>query len=73
MTDPSPMERAVQAAGSISALGRRLGVTHQVVCRWVSRGYVPAARALEIELHYGIPAKELVKPSLLELASLINS
>lgn len=73
MTDPSPMERAVQAAGSITALARRLGIAHQVASRWVKRGYVPATRALQIEVLYGIPAKELVKPSLALLVSLIHS
>jgi DNA-binding transcriptional regulator YdaS (Cro superfamily) len=67
------MERAVQAAGSITALARRLGIAHQVASRWVKRGYVPATRALQIEVLYGIPAKELVKPSLALLVSLIHS
>jgi transposase-like protein len=71
MTDLTPMERVVKAAGSISALARRLDVAHQVCNRWVKRGYFPAARALEVEVHYGVPARELVKPSLLEIATLI--
>ena len=73
MPELTPMERAVKAAGSISALARRLGVAHQVASRWVKRGHVPPKRALEIEIYYGIPARELVKPSLLEIASLITS
>jgi DNA-binding transcriptional regulator YdaS (Cro superfamily) len=71
MTDLTGLARAVEAAGSITALARKLGVAHQVANRWVHRGYVPAARALEIEVIYGIPARDLVKPSLLEIANLI--
>lgn len=70
---PTALDRAVADAGSIAALARRLGVAPQVASRWVKRGYVPAARALEIEVHYGVPARELVKPSLLEIATLITS
>lgn len=73
MPDLTPIQRAVAAAGSISALARRLGVAPQVCNRWVKRGYVPPARALELEVYYGIPARELVKPALLEMASLITS
>ena len=73
MTDLTGLARAVEAAGSISALARALGIAHQVANRWVRRGYVPAARALELEVLYGVPAKDLVKPSLLELANLIVS
>jgi DNA-binding transcriptional regulator YdaS (Cro superfamily) len=73
MTDQTGLARAVSAAGSISALARKLGVAHQVANRWVRRGYVPAARAIEIEVLYGVPAKELVKPSLLEIANLLVS
>jgi len=37
------------------------------------RGYVPANRALEIEMHYGVPARDMVDPSLLHIAALITS
>jgi DNA-binding transcriptional regulator YdaS (Cro superfamily) len=67
------IDRAIASAGSISALARKLGVSHQVANRWQKRGFVPAKRAIEIELHYGIPARDLVHPSLLQIASLIAS
>ena len=71
MKKPTGLGRAVEAAGSVSALARKVGVAQQVMNRWVRRGDVPAPRALEIEVMFGIPARELVKPSLLEIAGLI--
>jgi hypothetical protein len=65
------MERAAEAAGSWFKLARKLGVTHQAVYDWRKRGYVPPKRALEIEVHFGIPAKDLIDPALLEIATLI--
>ncbi len=73
MTDLTALDRAAEAAGSWFALARKLRVSHQAVYTWKKQGYVPPSRALEIEVHYGIPARELVKPSLLEIASLITS
>jgi hypothetical protein len=43
------------------------------VNRWHKRGHVPAKRALEIEMHYGVPARDMVDPSLLHIAALITS
>jgi hypothetical protein len=73
MTDTknTALDRAAEAAGNWFALARKLDVSHQVVYAWKKQGYVPPSRALEIEIHYGIPARELVKPSLLEIATLI--
>ena len=70
---PTGIERAVQAAGSISALSRALKISHQVANRWHKRGHVPVERALEIEALYGVPARELVDPAVLQLANLITS
>jgi DNA-binding transcriptional regulator YdaS (Cro superfamily) len=67
------IEMAIQRAGSISALARKLNISHQVANRWVKRGHVPPKRAFEIELQYGVPARDLVDPSLLHIASLITS
>ncbi len=64
---------AIKRAGSISALARKLDVSHQVVNRWHKRGFVPSKRALEIEMHYGVPARDLVDPSLMHIASLLTS
>jgi len=66
------IETVVAQAGSISALARKLGVAHQVANRWVKRGYVPARRALELEVIYGVPASALAKPSLMLIAGLLT-
>jgi len=66
------IEKVVDMAGSQSALARELGVAHQVANRWVRRGYVPARRALEIEIKYGVPAHDLAKPSLMTVAELLT-
>ena len=73
MTDLNLLDQAVTAAGSISALARKLGIKPQVCNRWVKRGWVPPQQALKLELFYGIPAKDLVKPSLREMADLLTS
>lgn len=73
MTEPTALDGAVAAAGSITALAMKLGVSVQACHRWVQRGWVPAKQALKIELFYGIPAKEMVKPELREIADLLSS
>jgi len=73
MTEPTALDGAVAAAGSITALASKLGVSVQACHRWVQRGWVPPRQALKIELFYDIPAKEMVKPSLREMADLLSS
>jgi len=58
------LDRAIERAGSRIAFANALGVTQQAVCQWVRRGWVPPARALEIEDLYAIPRAELMKPEL---------
>lgn len=53
---------AVVQAGSLSAVSRQLGVSHQAVQQWASQGYVPLARIPEIESLYGVPRVELMNP-----------
>lgn len=65
------LNRAADLAGSYHKLALRLGVRHQVMYRWCKRGFVPSKRALEIEVMFGVPAKELVDPALAEIANLI--
>lgn len=62
------IDEAITKAGSISALARHLGVSHQVVNRWQKRGFVPPKRAVELEAKYGVPLRDLVDPSLLQFA-----
>jgi DNA-binding transcriptional regulator YdaS (Cro superfamily) len=60
----SPIERAIERAGSRAAFAESLGVTVQAVCQWVRRGWLPPARALEIEKLYAVPRAEMMKPAL---------
>lgn len=61
------LDLAVQAAGSISALSRELGVSHQVTNRWVQQGFMPLARARQVAKLYGLPLRELADPKYLDL------
>lgn len=67
------IEQAIQKAGETAgvspinaraAFARHLGVSVQVVSQWVKRGWLPPARALEVEELYGVDRSFLVKPSL---------
>lgn len=75
----SGIEQAIAKAGEVSGVGaygaraafaRHLGVTVQAVGQWVKRGWVPPARALEIEDLYGVDRSLLVKPNLRPLVGL---
>jgi len=66
-TDLKGVALAVEKAGSISALARFVGVAHQVMNRWVQKGYVPLDRAVQINQEYGIPTRELVNPKLVKV------
>lgn len=63
----SGIDKAVSAAGGRSELADTLGVSVQAIYLWVKRGWVPPARAIELEQRYGIPRVDLVKPSLAAL------
>lgn len=59
-----PADRAVVAAGGAIALASALGVSHQAVYRWQRDGYLPLARALEVDAMLGIPYRSLLEPGL---------
>jgi DNA-binding transcriptional regulator YdaS (Cro superfamily) len=61
------IEQAVRLAGSQSALARALGVTQACVWGWQRRGWVPVERAAAIEAEYGVPARQLVEPRVVQL------
>lgn len=61
------IEKAVEAAGGVLPLATALGVSHQAVYKFLRQGWVPPIRAVEIELLYGVPRRELVSPRLLDL------
>lgn len=56
----SAVLRAITAAGGPTALAKSLGVTYQSIDDWRRKGYVPPARAKEIEMQFGIPRNDLV-------------
>lgn len=56
----SAVLRAIEKAGGPTALAKSLGVTYQSIDDWRRKGYVPPARAKEIEMQFGIPRNDLV-------------
>lgn len=56
------IRKAVEKAGSGKAMARALNVSHQAVGIWIKQGFVPQARAKEIEMLYGVDRAELVSP-----------
>ena len=65
----SGIENAIAKAASRQDFAQSLNppVSVQAVSQWVRRGWVPPARALEIERLYGIDRAHLVKPDLVAL------
>jgi hypothetical protein len=63
----SGVSDAIVAAGSQEILANALGVTQQAVSGWLSQGWVPKGRAIEIEANYGVPRARLVDPKILDL------
>lgn len=64
---PSGIADAVVAAGTQATLAADIGVTQQVVSRWLRRGWVPLRRASQIEQRYNIPRGRLVNPRFMAL------
>lgn len=64
---PAPanaVRRAVTVAGNQPKMAADLGVSQQCIANWCRLGYVPPARAQEIEMRYGVPRAELINPKL---------
>ncbi len=60
MNDKNPLERAIQAAGSMQALASQLGVTKGAVFQWkLPNRKVPAAYCPTIERVTGVKCEEL--------------
>lgn len=60
----NPIAVAVKRAGGPSNFARTMGVSLQVANKWREQGYLPADRAPEIELLFGIRREELVLPDM---------
>jgi DNA-binding XRE family transcriptional regulator len=63
------IDRAIEAAGGVVALAKAIGVAHQVITRWKKDGYVPAKRVATVAAMFNVPARDLMDPRLVELAS----
>ena len=50
------LSKAIKAAGSISALARKLNIKRQAISQWDA---IPLERVIEIEKATGIPRQEL--------------
>ena len=61
------IDRAIKKAGGQAVIARTLGVTQQAVSYWKRTGYAPLLRAVEMEMHYGIPRSQLISPRLRDL------
>lgn len=54
------VDSAIAVAGSQTGLARSLGIRPQAVQRWVSQGYVPPFRVIEVSRATGVPAEDLM-------------
>jgi DNA-binding transcriptional regulator YdaS (Cro superfamily) len=54
------IERAVEAAGSQTALAKELGITPQAVSAWVDAGCVPLPRMKDVSALTGISIGDLL-------------
>jgi DNA-binding transcriptional regulator YdaS (Cro superfamily) len=61
------IDAAVEAAGSQVALAALVGVTQQAVWRWVSQGYVPIQRVVEVEQATGVHRAQLMHPKTVDI------
>lgn len=57
--------KVVEAAGGVSALAKRIGISRQIVYLWLKRGFVPPLRAIEFEESFGVPRGDLMDPILM--------
>lgn len=52
------LEKAIETAGGVRALARKLGIRHSAILTWKR---VPAHRMLEVEQATGVP-REVLRP-----------
>ena len=67
LNEQTPLEKAIDAAGSQSELARRIGVTQQTSSVWkhAKKGQVPADAAVSIERHTGVH-RSVLRPDIFE-------
>lgn len=56
MTEQTPLERAIEAAGGTRPLAKALGITAEAIYVWKE---VPVMRVLDVERITGVPRTEL--------------
>ena len=67
------LEALVVVAHSQEKLGAKLGVSQAAVSKWLKRGYLPMARAIEVEALYGIPRQNIMNPRVVEALATVES
>lgn len=65
MEEVTGIQQAINTAGGQVKLAQALGVTQQAISIWLSRGYAPVERAVEIEHQFGVPRATMIDPRLL--------
>ena len=63
------IDEAIAAAGSQENLAALMGVHQQTVSYWKLRGFAPARRVKEIEMHTGVARSRLLDPALKAMAN----
>ena len=58
------LREAIDKVGGIVKFAAALGVTHQAVYAWFSKGWMPLERAVVVERLSGVDRLKLVKPSI---------
>lgn len=59
MEKVNPVSEAAQQVGGYSELGRKIGVTRQLVYHWKKRGFVSPAYVIAVERASGVPRHRL--------------
>lgn len=62
------LTQAITAMGGPAAFAAQLGITRQAAYKWMSDGYAPPQRAVEIARITGLPARDMVDEATRSLA-----
>lgn len=59
------IDLAIERGGGILKFCKRMGVSHQAVYAWKSRGWAPVEKAIILEAVFAIPRSDLMNPDLM--------
>ena len=59
------IDLAIERGGGIVKFCKRMGLTHQAVYAWKSRGWAPVEKAIILEAVFAIPRSDLMNPDLM--------